>query len=419
VTHRLRRPCGSRGCRGGTAAASVAAREEPLTGAVLVRNGLLMVAAAGDHRSHAGRSGPHPAWRPCSSSGQPPPSGGRSWRSSRSARRPGACGTTGCPPGRRGWHDRRGVDRVLRAAVGRGLVLAFTSWCCCARSASCTPASDPWASTSPVRGWSPAPPPRGRRRWSSMGSPLTLVTFTSPTCTICASLLPSLRALERSTPTCGSAVVEHGPDTLEVFRAYNVSSTPYVIAVDLRWPRPRRWGREQPRAGRGARGDRRAQGSPRQRARPSEPEREGCRIALQAATGVDGVVERLGRWTATAHTRRSFIGKLGRLGVLVAGGTAMADAARRAGRGARVRAVRCRPQVRHLQLRRDLGLVLVRLGLLRRRRAEEDLRLLRPEHPASRSGTARAARGCCASWRAAGRTRVCRPSRWTSSAPQT
>jgi hypothetical protein len=46
--------------------------------------------------------------------------------------------------------------------------------------------------------------------------------------------------------------------------------------------------------------------------------------STQAAAGVDGVVERIGRWTANRHTRRSFIGKLGRLGVLVAGGTAMA-----------------------------------------------------------------------------------------------
>jgi hypothetical protein len=46
--------------------------------------------------------------------------------------------------------------------------------------------------------------------------------------------------------------------------------------------------------------------------------------STQAATGVDGLVERLGRWSANRHTRRSFIGKLGRVGLLVAGGTAMA-----------------------------------------------------------------------------------------------
>lgn len=42
------------------------------------------------------------------------------------------------------------------------------------------------------------------------------------------------------------------------------------------------------------------------------------------AAGVDGIVERLGRWTAGRTTRRSFLGRLGRVGVLVAGGTAMA-----------------------------------------------------------------------------------------------
>jgi hypothetical protein len=52
------------------------------------------------------------------------------------------------------------------------------------------------------------------------------------------------------------------------------------------------------------------------------------RMQEQAATaerGVDGVVERLGRWTAARSTRRSFIGRLGRVGVLVAGGTGMAS----------------------------------------------------------------------------------------------
>jgi methylamine dehydrogenase accessory protein MauD len=62
--------------------------------------------------------------------------------------------------------------------------------------------------------------------------PFTLVVFTSPTCTICASLVPSLRALEREYRDVALHLVEHGDDTREVFRAYNVSSTPYVIAVD-------------------------------------------------------------------------------------------------------------------------------------------------------------------------------------------
>lgn len=63
-------------------------------------------------------------------------------------------------------------------------------------------------------------------------APLTLVAFTSPTCTICATLVPSLRALEREYHDVALRVVEHADDTREVFRAYNVSSTPYVVAVD-------------------------------------------------------------------------------------------------------------------------------------------------------------------------------------------
>lgn len=63
------------------------------------------------------------------------------------------------------------------------------------------------------------------------GSEVTLVTFTSPTCSICASLVPSLRALEREYADVALHLVEHGDETREVFRAYNVSSTPYVIAV--------------------------------------------------------------------------------------------------------------------------------------------------------------------------------------------
>ncbi len=74
----------------------------------------------------------------------------------------------------------------------------------------------------------PAPPlPSG-----PFSAPLTLVALTSPTCTICASLVPALRALERDYRDIDLRVVEHAPDTAAVFRAYNVSSTPYVFAVD-------------------------------------------------------------------------------------------------------------------------------------------------------------------------------------------
>lgn len=61
---------------------------------------------------------------------------------------------------------------------------------------------------------------------------LTLVAFTSPTCEICAHLLPSLHTLVRDHPGVDLEVVAHGQDTLEAFRSYRVSSTPYVVAVD-------------------------------------------------------------------------------------------------------------------------------------------------------------------------------------------
>lgn len=61
---------------------------------------------------------------------------------------------------------------------------------------------------------------------------VTLVTFTSPGCELCAALVPSLLALERQYPDVAVEVVEHSPATLGVFRAYHVTSTPYVVAVD-------------------------------------------------------------------------------------------------------------------------------------------------------------------------------------------
>lgn len=63
-------------------------------------------------------------------------------------------------------------------------------------------------------------------------APLTLVAFTSPTCAICSTLVPSLRRLARDEPDLRLEIVEHAPDTLGVFRAWRVSSTPYVVAVD-------------------------------------------------------------------------------------------------------------------------------------------------------------------------------------------
>lgn len=60
---------------------------------------------------------------------------------------------------------------------------------------------------------------------------LTLLAFTSPTCEVCAHLLPSLRALARDYADVALEVVEAEPATAATFRAFNVSSTPYLVAV--------------------------------------------------------------------------------------------------------------------------------------------------------------------------------------------
>jgi thiol-disulfide isomerase/thioredoxin len=61
---------------------------------------------------------------------------------------------------------------------------------------------------------------------------MTLVAFTSPTCEICKGLVPALQVLDRQYPDVGLVVLDHGPETAATFAAFNVSSTPYVVAVD-------------------------------------------------------------------------------------------------------------------------------------------------------------------------------------------
>ena len=64
---------------------------------------------------------------------------------------------------------------------------------------------------------------------------LTLVAFTSPTCAICAELVPALRAIESQYRADGVRVVtvDHGaPGAPDVFAAFGVRSTPYAVAVD-------------------------------------------------------------------------------------------------------------------------------------------------------------------------------------------
>lgn len=75
----------------------------------------------------------------------------------------------------------------------------------------------------------PAPPVPGTDYGANE---LTLVVFTSPTCTLCHELLPSIAALERDYRDLTVSVVSHNPGTTPVFTAFNVYSTPYVVVVD-------------------------------------------------------------------------------------------------------------------------------------------------------------------------------------------
>lgn len=74
--------------------------------------------------------------------------------------------------------------------------------------------------------------PAPTRRFDFGAADVTLVVFTSPTCEICRSLLPSLRRLQRDYRDVRLEEVSHGPRTRREFDAWNVRSTPYVVAVD-------------------------------------------------------------------------------------------------------------------------------------------------------------------------------------------
>lgn len=63
-------------------------------------------------------------------------------------------------------------------------------------------------------------------------APLTLVAFTSPTCEVCEALRPGLRAVERSYDDVELVEIEASDATRSTFRAFNVSNTPYLVAVD-------------------------------------------------------------------------------------------------------------------------------------------------------------------------------------------
>ena len=59
----------------------------------------------------------------------------------------------------------------------------------------------------------------------------TLLAFTSPTCEVCKMLAPSLRALDRDYRDVHVHVVDL-TTARSVFDAFQVRSTPYVVAVD-------------------------------------------------------------------------------------------------------------------------------------------------------------------------------------------
>lgn len=63
-------------------------------------------------------------------------------------------------------------------------------------------------------------------------SSLTLVSFTAPGCSVCAELLPALRALRGQYRDIVVHEVSNASATASVFGDFRVRSTPYFVAVD-------------------------------------------------------------------------------------------------------------------------------------------------------------------------------------------
>jgi thiol-disulfide isomerase/thioredoxin len=61
---------------------------------------------------------------------------------------------------------------------------------------------------------------------------VTLLAFTSPTCEVCEGLRPSLAAVQREYHDVQLRVLDLDDRTRPSFDAFNVRSTPYVVAVD-------------------------------------------------------------------------------------------------------------------------------------------------------------------------------------------
>ncbi|HUF32579.1 MAG TPA: thioredoxin domain-containing protein [Acidimicrobiales bacterium] len=73
-------------------------------------------------------------------------------------------------------------------------------------------------------------PMAAEHRYGEAGA--TLLAFTAPTCEVCATLRPSLDALRRQYRELAMHVIDLDDTTRPTFSAFNVQSTPYVVAVD-------------------------------------------------------------------------------------------------------------------------------------------------------------------------------------------
>jgi hypothetical protein len=69
------------------------------------------------------------------------------------------------------------------------------------------------------------------RRFDYGRHDLTLVAFTSPTCELCAQLVPGLRRIEQTYTEVALRTVSSEDDT-SVFASFKVRSTPYLVAVN-------------------------------------------------------------------------------------------------------------------------------------------------------------------------------------------
>lgn len=75
----------------------------------------------------------------------------------------------------------------------------------------------------------PAPPIDGTDYRTAA---FTLVAFASPTCEVCATLRPGFAAVARQYGDVTLRLVDLDDHTRGTFEAFNVRSTPYLVAVD-------------------------------------------------------------------------------------------------------------------------------------------------------------------------------------------